>query len=330
MFLSIYGLNIECIVASKELVLKPFLYFTKNNVSCAIKIIIKEDDIPYHTFPAIPASFSSPRNIVYTTSDIKIIDYFGGGVVIHDIHKNIYTLYSRDRNFLMESFYLLVLSLFGQYCDTNNMIRIHALGLSYKDTAFLMPIPPGGGKSTMAFNILKDKDIKLISDDEPIYANTGKFLPFPLRIGTLNKDMLHNIPEKYVYSIDRIEFGKKFFIDCSYWEDQIEHRYLKKSVLFFTQRVLNGQSSICPTPKYPVFKSLIRDAVVGIGLYQGIEFLFSHSSLEVFQKFKIAIKRLRLALQLTQSSQTFKLTLSNDIQENTKTLRQFIKNYPSK
>ncbi len=332
MFLHIYGLTIECQTASPDFaseLVRPYHYFVTEEGTPAITILVKEEDPPYQTFPTIPSSFSSPRNIVYTSPNLKIIDYFGGGVVVHEERDARYTLHSRDRNFLMEAFYLLTLSLFGQYCDTHSMMRIHALALSYNDTAFLMPIPPGGGKSTMALSLLQDQEIKLMSDDEPIYNRSGELLPFPLRIGTLNQEILKTIPEQYVYSIDRMEFGVKHFIDCAYWDAQIEHRHLTKSVLFLTQRVLNGTAAVTPISKFPVFKALMRDAVIGIGLYQGVEFLFSHSSLEILAKFRLAAKRLRFAAKLLRASQTYKLTLSNDIQENARVLKQFIKNFPT-
>ena len=333
MFLHIYGLTIECQTASSELasqLVRPYYYFITEEGTPAITIIVKEEDPPYNAFPTIPASFSSPRNIVYTAPNQKIIDYFGVGVVVHEDRDSRYTIYSRDQNFLMESFYLLVLSLFGQYCDTHQMMRIHALAISYNDTAFLMPIPPGGGKSTMALSLLQDQEIKLMSDDEPIYDSSGELMPFPLRIGTLNQDILKTIPEQYVYSIDRMEFGIKYFIDCAYWDAQIERRHLTNCVLFFTQRVLNGTATVTPISKFPVFKALIRDAVIGIGLYQGVEFLFSHSSLEVFSKFRLLVKRLRLAVKLIRASHTYQLTLSNNIQENARVLKAFIKHFPEK
>ena len=332
MKITIYGLTIECRTASSEFaaeLVRPFHYFIKNEGTPALTILVKEEAPPYSEFPTISSSFSSPRNIVYTAPNRKIIDYFGKGVVVHEEREARYTLYSRDRNFLMEAFYLLALSLLGQYCDSHSMMRVHALALSYDDTAFLMPIPPGGGKSTMALSLLQDKDIKLISDDEPIYDSSGKILPFPLRIGTLNRDILSAIPEQYVYSIERMEFGKKSFIDCAYWDAQIERRHLSHSVLFKAQRVLNGTAGIRPIPKFPVFKTLMRDAVIGIGLYQGVEFLFSHSSLEVVSKCLLAVRRMRLAVKLLRASQTYQLTLSNDIQENSRVLGQFIKNFPT-
>jgi hypothetical protein len=332
MQINIYGLALECQAASSDFeteLVRPFFYFIEEDGHPIITVVVKEEEPPYQEFPKIPAIFSTPRNIVYKNRAMKIIDYFGKGIVVEESQKACFTLYSRDRNFLLEAFYLLVISLFGQHCDRSNMMRVHALALSYKDTAFLLPIPPGGGKSTMGIMMLEDPDIKLISDDEPIYDSSGQILPFSLRIGTLNQELLQTIPSEYFYSIDRMEFGQKYFIDCRYWDAQIEQRLLNKSVLFVSQRVLNGTPEIRPVAKRYVLKALIRDAVVGIGLYQGVEFLFSHSNWEVLPKFLLAFKRLRLALKLTRRSKTYQMILSNDIQENARIFQQFIKTFPT-
>jgi len=329
MFINLHGLVIECKTDSSELssqLVRPFHYFLSKENTPEVTIIVKEEDPPYKSFPSVPVSFSTPRNVVYKTDQIKIIDYFGKGVILEDRPHMTYTLYSRNRNFLVEAFYLLTISLFGQFCDMQGMLRVHALAVSHNNKAILLPIPPGGGKSTMAMALLEEKQFKLISDDEPIFNRSGHILPFPLRIGTLNTDVLSSIPKEYVYEIDRMEFGRKYFIDCKYWDSQIEKQSLHDIVLFTSQRVMNGTPSIEPVTKRLILRTLIRDAVIGIGLYQGIEFLFSHSNKEVIYKIQVVLKRLKMAMRLARASTSFRIILSDDIQANARCFANFIKN----
>jgi len=189
---------------------------------------VEEEDPPYDSFPNLKASFSTPRNIVYAEKDCKIIDYFGKGVVLENGDRSVFTLYSRDRNFVQEAFYLLVISLVGQHCDRNGMLRVHALALSYKDTAILLPIPLSGGKSTFALTLLEEDGFKLISDDEPVIDRSGRILPSPLRIGTLEKNKITSIPNEFVYQIERMEFDLKYFVDIHYWQDKLKRRIAEK------------------------------------------------------------------------------------------------------
>ncbi len=327
MIIDIYGLVIKCHSESQGLALeliRPFKYFITNEKSADITIIVEEKNPPYEAFPCIKASFSTPRNIVYKDKDCKIIDYFGKGVVLQDNNKLRYKMYSRNKNFLIEAFYLLILSLVGQFCDKNGMLRVHALALSYHGKAILLTVPPGGGKSTMALAMLQENDIKLISDDAPVIDRFGRVLPFPLRIGILDKNTIKSIPDEYVYKIDRMEFGLKYFVDCDYWKDKIENKPVKDSILFISHRILNGNPSIKKVSKRKVLAALIRDAVIGIGLYQGLEFIFNSSSWEVFSKIPIFFKRFIQAFRLTLASETYQITLSRNITQNTIVFKEFI------
>ncbi len=331
MIIDIYGLIIKCQAESTDLVseiIRPFKYFVTDDGNHSVNIFVKEKDPPYDTFPSIKANFSTPRNIVYKDKDCKIIDYFGKGVIVEEDKKLTYNMYSRDKNFLIEAFYLLILSLIGQFCDKNGMLRVHALALSYHNKAILLTVPPGGGQSTMALAMLQEKDFKLISDDAPIVDRYGRILPFPLRIGILDKNTIKSIPDEYVYKIDRMEFGPKYFIDCDYWKDKIEDRYLKDSILFISHRILNGNPSIRKASKRKVLAALMRDAVIGIGLYQGLEFIFQSSSWEVFSKVRIIFRRLIQAFRLTLLSKTYQIALSRDITKNALIFKEFIRNLP--
>ena len=327
MTLNIHGLSINCQSHSESLfhsLIRPFKYFCREDDAHDVAILIEETAPPYESFPNLKSVFSTPRNIVYRDEALKIIDYFGRGVIVEDKSNARYTLYSEDQDLLQEAFYLLVLSLFGQYCDRQGMLRIHALALSYGDTAFLLPLPPGGGKSTMAMAMLEDPGFKLISDDEPVLNHQGQILPLPLRIGVLNPDQLGAIPAKHIYDIDRMEFGRKYFVDCDYWEGQLEHRPLKDIVLFTSQTMLHGAPSINPASKRRVYATLWRDAVIGMGLYQGLEFLLENSSKELAGRFPVVMKRAALALRLTRAARCYHLVLSRDVRKNQQLLESFI------
>ncbi len=329
MIIDLYGLVIKVHCEpdnfSAELI-RPFKFFLSEKKASEIIITVVQKDPDYKTLPSVKASFSTPRNIVYRHNGKKYIDYFGKGLVIEDMEESKFYIYGCETNFLFEAFYLLVISLFGQHCDRKGYLRVHALALSYKDTAILLPIPPGGGKSTMAMAMLGTNGFKLISDDEPVVDKAGYIHPFPTRIGTLDKKKVESIPSKFVYQIDRMEFGEKYFIDYDYWQDKIEYRPLKKSILFISHRLLNGEPSIQKASRIKVLSCLIRDAVIGVGLYQGLEFIIHNSSWEILTKVKIVSNRFSKAVKLALSSETYQINLSRNIEKNTQLLKEFIEN----
>ena len=123
-----------------------------------------------------------------------------------------------------------------------------------------------------------------------------------------------------------MEFGLKYFIDYDYWQDKIEDKPLKKSILFISHRLLNGEPSIQKSSRMKALVSLIRDAVIGVGLYQGLEFIIHSSSWEILTKVRIVSKRFVKAVKLALSSGTYQINLSRNIEKNTQLLKEFIEN----
>ena len=136
------------------------------------------------------------------------------------------------------------------------------------------------------------------------------------------------MPKEFVYQIDRMEFGPKHFIDCAYWQEQLETRTINRSVLVLCQRVLNGEVSIQPAPKRQALKSLIRDAVVWDWHLPGVSsfFLATLRSRPCGNPGSCQ-RRFRIALKLLRRSSVVRATLSNDVAANAAALKRFIKEY---
>lgn len=327
MICDLYGLVIGCRTGSPELatdLMRPFRYFARPAGTPGVTIVVEPTPPPYATFPSLTASFSTPRNVVYRNGACKIIDYFGKGVVVEERAPPAYRIFSRDVNFLREAVYLLITALFGQHCDRRGLLRVHALALAHGDLAILLPMPPGGGKSTLALAMLEEDGFKLLSEDDPVVDGSGAVLPFPVRIGTLDERVVRSVPSEHVYSIDRMEFGPKYFIDVDYWKDRIEHRRLTDTILFVSERILNGRPSIRPASKRTALGSLVRDAVIGVGLYQGLEFLLNSSPWEILSRAGAVSRRFALATRLAYASRTYHMAHSSDVGENARVLTEFV------
>ena len=149
--IDLHGFRLICSAPEEALLhqlVRPFQFFrcdAPGGRPADVTVRIHPEPPPYESFPPLPASFSSPRNIIYKNASAKIIDYFGTGVVMTYEDRPEVDVYGESPNFLMEAFYLLVLSLFGQHCDRSGLMRLHAVAVTYRDTAFLIPVPPGGG-----------------------------------------------------------------------------------------------------------------------------------------------------------------------------------------
>ncbi len=315
MLIDIHGLVIACDAGSTEAELaltRPFAFFRVSSGEPLALVRVEPVEPPYGDFPALSAQFSTPRNVVYRHGRLKIVDYFGRGAVVHDPDRATYTIYSSDANLRQESFYLLVLSLLGQHCDRVGRLRVHALALSAADRAFLFLMPPGSGKSTLALGMMRQGNVRYISDDDPLFDPARGILCFPRSLGILDRRSIAEVPDRFVSRVDRMEFGTKYFLDADYFGDRIETRALDRIAMVTVRRVLNGEPSIEPSSRRAVLRALIRDAVLGIGLYQGIEFLVQRSSSEVFARLPILLRRTMLAVRLAHRARPFRLTANRD------------------
>ena len=330
MLIDIHGLVIRCDAPSPELtaaVLRPFKYFIAAAGTPSVVVRIDPVEPPYATFPSMSSRFSTPRNVVYEEGSLKVIDYFGKGAVVQDRDRRVYAIYGADENLLQEAFYLLVLSLLGQHCDRVGLLRVHALAVSSGDCAFLLMMPPGAGKSTLALALMREGHVGYISDDDPLFDPRGRILPFPRALGILERERIRDIPDEFIYSVDRMEFGTKYYVDADFWPDRVERRPLDRIVLIKGRRVLNGVPAISPVSGMRILKTLMRDAVLGIGLYQGLEFLVNRSSIELLAKVPILWRRLRLAIRLSRAAQCYELVLTRDHAATQQVVTDFIERF---
>jgi hypothetical protein len=76
--------------------------------------------------------------------------------------------------------YYLIIVISGEQLDAQGLHRFHAVGISYRGLAFLVSMPPNGGKSTLAMSLLDDPEFLLISEDTPLIDLRGRIHPFPI------------------------------------------------------------------------------------------------------------------------------------------------------
>ena len=148
-------------------------------------------------------------------------------------------------------------------------------------------------------------------------------LPFPLRIGVRVGGEPPGIPAKYLRTVKRMEFGPKTLIDIEYFRDKIGSPCPIGAILV-GERWLVGRSSILPERRNGALHPFIKNSVVGLGLYQGIEFLLERSGWEVLGKAGIAFSRLKTGLRAIGRSQVFRFRMGPDAEESAEVLAAFL------
>jgi hypothetical protein len=326
-----YGLRITVKSIDKNILedlKRDFSFFCNAPGKEDILLEVISDSFPTPLLPKIKATLQSPRNIVYRIGDVSYVDYFGRALLISQDREKIYKIYCEDRDLSHEITFLTILSRVGQHLDTIGLHRVHALGVETRGRAVLILLPMAGGKTTLALRILSSEDFKLLSEDSPLISRSGEVFPFPLRIGVRVGNEPSGIPSKYLRTVKRMEFDPKTLIDIQYYWEKIGKSCKIESILL-GERWLSGPSSIRPTSQYNGIKAFIKNSVVGLGLYQGVEFVLERTPLEIFGKASIAFSRFRNSLKVLREAQIYRFAMGPDIKQTEETLFKFLRKISS-
>jgi len=323
-----YGCTVQVSSSSAELVeevRRDFVYFRlppgERQPNVQVQMLLSPP--PYPELPPARATLSTPRNVCFRDRKITYIDYFGKALSIYDRENRKCTIYGTDTDMVHEIAYLFILSTVGQDLDGRGIHRLHALGVSYQDRGILLLLSSGGGKSTMALELLRDPDFLLLGEDTPLIDRRGIILPFPLRLG-IRPGQAAGIPPEHLRTVQRMEFDPKTLIDIEYFSDRLGGA-VEPGLILVGERNLGEVSEIVPLAPHRAFKALLKDMVIGLGVYQGLEFLLERGLWDMLGKGGVVASRLYNSLRLLARARSYRFVLGRDTEKNYRTLIQFLK-----
>ncbi len=278
---------------------------------------------PYGEVPAKVATVYTPRNVSFVEGGRTYIDYSGRALAVLQGESGRLDVYSQDAELLYEVGYLFLLSQVGERMDERGLHRVHALGISVEGRAGLVLLPMGGGKSTLATHLLSPRrQVRLLSDDSPIVDRQGRLHAFPLRIGILPGDEAGYRPDQ-LRTIQRMEFGPKLLLRHELFAERVAAD-AAPGVVFVGRRSLSAGCEIVPATRLAALWALIPNCVIGLGLFQGMEFVFNRDARELGRKARVAFSRLRNCVALVRRSQTVTVVLGRDLERNADAILGFL------
>ena len=257
------------------------------------------------------ASFVTPRNVVYQEGERTIVDYFGRAVSILDRSTGRLVVQGEDEHLVHEAVYHFLLSRIGEHLEARGLTRLHALGLTGGQGAVAVMLPSGGGKSTLALRALRADGVRLLSEDSPLIDRRGNAHPFPLRIA-VNPTDAAALPEGAVRRMDRMEFHPKLVLDLEAFSDRVESQPQPLRHLVIGRRSLGTDASLEPVPRRSAVSTLVREAIVGVGIYQGMEFVLQKGMRDVAGKLGVAATRTAWCSGVLARAKVWRLTVGRD------------------
>ena len=271
----------------------------------------------------------TPRNVVYRDGDRSFLDYGGRALSVISDGGRRCEIHSDDRHLAHEAAFLTVLSHVGAHFDRSGRTRVHALGLETGGRAVLLLLPSSGGKTTMALRMLQTDGVRVLSEDSPLMRRDGSIDPFPIRIGVRPGTVIPDVPASMRLDIERMEFGPKTLIDMQAFESRLSGPVPIGAILI-GKRFTAGASRMVPLPRRAAIRPLISDAVVGLGLYQGVEFVLQSSALELFGKGGLALSRLRTSLAIARRAEVHRFEMGPGIEQTGDVLKAFLHDFAAR
>lgn len=319
--LNIHGYRVR-IESAVEAVLSgladDFAFFAAEPSPGEAAITLVSEPPQYDAWVQARVSAYTPRNVAYRLDGRTIIDYSGRGIGIHDTRTGSFHLSSLDHDLLYEAAYLFLLSQSGEALDRVHLHRIHALGVSVNGRAALVLLPMGGGKSTLGSALLEHPEVQILSDDSPLVDRQGNLYAFPLRIGLL-PDAVSRIPPDQLRTIQRMEFGPKLLVNYKYFAPRVAAT-ANPGLVLLGERSLDSDCTLRPASLASSWKAVTANCIVGMGLFQGMEFLFGRSASEIASKAAVAASRAEACRKLLSRSGVYHVRLGRDIERNAATV----------
>lgn len=325
--IDVYGVTASIRSRVPQLVFEiaeDFAHFQTERSLAAPDLIVRlhHEAPPYGRVPPRAATVYTPRNISFQEGGVTYIDYSGRALGTLRQASGELDVHSLDLDLLYEVAYLFLLAQLGERLDARHLHRIHALGIAVEGRAALVLLPMGGGKSTLATHLLRHDEVKLLSDDSPLVTCEGKLKAFPLRIGILPGSESGYAPDQ-LRTVQRMEFGPKLLVRYEHFRERITAE-AAPSVLFVGRRSLAEDCEVQACSRFRALRALVPNCVIGLGLFQGMEFVFHRGPSELFAKLRVAISRLRNCIALVRRSRTVVLVLGRNSEKNAEAVLRFM------
>jgi hypothetical protein len=323
-----YGVGVQVESIEEEFlrsVEHDFSYFMAPASRPQLRLAFTKSHPDYDGLPELTCSFATPRNICFSNGSLTYIDYFGKALNIYDRQANHCQIITEDLELAHEIAYLTILSRISEALERKRLHRIHGLGIEAGGKGTIILLPSGGGKSTMALSLLRhNNQFRLISEDSPLLRPDGYLLPFPLRIGVHPQSVPPDIDPRFTRLDKRIEFSSKINIDVRFFGSQISRSPVPVTSLLLGVRSTGRRAQITPASKGAMLRHVFANSIIGIGLYQGLEYLFQKSLGESIQHAGLLLSRAYNNMVLLKHTRVYRFLIGRDINQNYECLRDFL------
>ncbi len=303
-----------------------FKFFHRSSLDdkADVTISFKKENKDLRTFEARKTIGVSPRNYYFQYRHLLFADYFGKAFSIYNLKSNSFEVYSEIDDMIYEIIYLFILSQVGTLLEKKGIYRTHGIAFESLGLGYLILLPSGGGKSSLALRLLERTSANIVSEDSPLIGPGNKMHSLPLGIGVDPDKLGFKVPDKDIFSYYRMEFAKKKIILPNYYLNRIAKDPVALNFVIIGKRSLGSEAKIVRCGSFALMKTLTKKMVIGLGLFQGIEFLLHRYRLLRLRMILLLIKRFIKAMRINIGTRKYIFYMGYDYDKNFRTLTEFL------
>ncbi|MDD5559265.1 hypothetical protein [Candidatus Methylomirabilis sp.] len=280
--------------------------------------------------PPVPAQakqvFQTNEGVCYEYEQIRYVDYSGKALARYDFRSEEGVGFSLDDSLLYEISYIMVLSRIGELLDRKGIHRLHSLAVSVDRFAVICLLPMGGGKTTLALELIKANDCFLLSDEIAAIDGSLQVLPFPLRLGVTTTERIDpNMPGRYLRSITRIAYGPKVLIDVEYFIQKVATEPARLGVVLFGERKNSNKPELKRLSKFAALYHVLKYITLGYQLPQTKAYFFKFSIGYFITLFTILLSRLLSGVKIALSVKCYRFKLADNPHKNAQVIASVLR-----
>ena len=280
--------------------------------------------------PPIPAQakriLQTKEGVCYEYKQIRHVDYSGKALAMYDFRSEEGVGFSLDDSLLHEISYIMVLSRVGELLDRKGIHRLHSLAVSVDRSAVICLLPMGGGKTTLALELIKTNDCFLLSDEIAAIDGSLQVLPFPLRLGLATTEGIDpKMPGRYLHSITRIAYGPKVLIDVEYFIQKVAIEPARLGVVLFGERKNSKKPELKRLSKFAALYHVLRYITLGYQLPQTKAYFFRFSVGYFITLFTILLSRILRGMKIALSVKCYRFKLTDNPHENAQVIASILR-----
>ena len=251
-----------------------------------LDVVIGDERPDIRRFTGARAISIGPRSVLYRWNGHLVTDMGGNAIVEYEpLRKRVLVNY-RDEQVAHEALFTFLNKRINTHFDKLGLVRLHALALvGQHGGATALMLPSGGGKTTLALQVLESDGVKLLSDDAPLIDRRGMVYPFPLRMGLTASDAPAEARTR-LRPIELMEARAKLAIEVETFKDRIAAHPEPLRHLVIGRRVLTDKASLYQARRRDAVGPLFRESIVRPNFYEGLRILQENGGKEKVQKFR--------------------------------------------